>query len=121
MWGHGRTYTKRAGRLQERVKQWLTLRSRWFFAYTQGGAQAVIRLGFPAERVTVVQNTIDSTSLRELVAQERENANEEFREKYGLDTATAVFVGGLDASKRLDFLIAAVMKWRQFYRSSVCW
>ncbi len=107
MWGHGRTYTKRAGRLQERVKQWLTLRSRWFFAYTQGGAQAVIRLGFPAERVTVVQNTIDSTSLRELVAQERENANEEFREKYGLDTATAVFVGGLDASKRLDFLIAA--------------
>jgi len=107
MWGHGRTYTKQTARLQERVKQWLTSRSRWFFAYTQGGADAVIRSGFPAGRVTVVQNTIDSTTLRESVSQARADLDEGFLEKYGLGSATAVFIGGLDASKRLDFLIAA--------------
>ncbi|WIB00728.1 glycosyltransferase family 4 protein [Curtobacterium sp. MCBA15_012] len=107
MWGHGRTYTKRTGRLQERVKRWLTLRSRWFFSYTRGGADDVLRAGFPPERVTVVQNTIDSSPLRDAVTQERERPDITFREEHGLGSATAVFIGGLDASKRLDFIIAA--------------
>jgi glycosyltransferase involved in cell wall biosynthesis len=107
-WGHGRTYTKHHGTAEERVKQWLTKRGCWFFAYTQGGAQFVIDSGFPAQRVTVVQNSVDTDEIRRLVGALPLEALQRFRVQHGLTAGrTALYIGGLDADKRVAFLLEA--------------
>lgn len=106
-WGHGRTYTERVGRLQEKLKLLLTKRGAWFFAYTDGGAAAVISAGFPAEHVSVVQNSVDTASLIAALAQVSTEDREEFSVQHDLQGKTGLFIGGLDSSKRLEFLLAA--------------
>ncbi|MFZ2015352.1 MAG: nucleotidyltransferase family protein, partial [Nocardioides sp.] len=56
-WGHGgnlRASGPLAG-LEERFKGSVSRRAHWWLAYTEGSADRVAALGFPRERVTVVQ------------------------------------------------------------------
>ncbi|TFC61642.1 glycosyltransferase family 4 protein [Cryobacterium sp. TMB1-7] len=106
-WGHGRTFTVRVSRNQENLKQWLTRRGLWFLAYTKGGAQAVVEAGFPSDRVTVVQNSIDTTVLKQSIEDMRVDEISAFNSSHDLKGKTALFVGGLDASKRIQFLLEA--------------
>jgi glycosyltransferase involved in cell wall biosynthesis len=107
-WGHGKTYTKRVSRQQEMLKQWITRRGQWFFAYTRGGELAVASAGFPAEKITVLQNTIDSNQLIGDIAEVKESDLDAFRKRYDLAGPTALFMGGLDGSKRLGFLLSSM-------------
>ena len=106
-WGHGRTYTESVSRAQERLKQWLTRRGEWFFSYTPGGVQAVTAAGFDSARTTVVQNTLDTTALKADLAAVTDGEVADFRRAHGLTAHTALFIGGLDAPKRIPFLLAA--------------
>ncbi len=106
-WGHGRTYTKAPSLAQERFKRWLTRRGRWFFAYTPGGAAAVISSGFDEDRVTIVQNSIDTSGLSFDLANVNTRDVRQFKEIHGLSDSTAIYIGGLDRDKRLGFLFEA--------------
>jgi glycosyltransferase involved in cell wall biosynthesis len=106
-WGHGKTYTKAVAGLQERAKMRLALRGRWFFAYTEGGADTVVAAGYPRSQITVVQNAIDSSQLAQDVAAVTPEELEALHAQHGLQGMTALFVGGLDDSKRLPFLLEA--------------
>jgi glycosyltransferase involved in cell wall biosynthesis len=106
-WGHGRTVTQRVSRQQDWFKQWLTQRGVWFFAYTSGGADAMVSAGMPREKMTVVQNSIDTQTLRQELNSLDPESLSAFQRKHNLRGKTALFVGGLDASKRLPFLFEA--------------
>jgi glycosyltransferase involved in cell wall biosynthesis len=106
-WGHGKTYTLATGNRQERFKQWLTGKGRWFFAYTQGGVDAVVESGYPRGRTTIVQNSIDTTILKNQIADLSVEELDLFKMKHDLQGKTALFIGGLDSSKRLSFLLEA--------------
>lgn len=106
-WGHGRTYTAEVSPSQERLKLYLTSYASWFFAYTDGGAKAVIDNGFDRSRITVVRNSVDTKKIRAAVLQVDESQKEAFRLKHQLTNKVAIFVGGLDAAKRIGFLLAA--------------
>lgn len=106
-WGHGKTYTKKVSKLQEWVKLQLTLRADWFFAYTEGGARHVVEAGFPAGSVTVVNNTIDSTRLAESIRSVNPHEKLDFLRNLSITGTVGLFIGGLDESKRLQFLINA--------------
>lgn len=109
-WGHGRTFTKRVRPQQDRFKQWLTRRGMWFFAYTSEGAEAMEIAGMAPERMTVVQNSIDTNALLTELQGVKSQALAAFEAKYDLHGKTALFVGGLDESKRLPFLFEAARK-----------
>ncbi|GEO92022.1 glycosyltransferase family 4 protein [Kocuria flava] len=109
-WGHGRTYTKSVGKCQERLKTLLTNRSDWFFSYTEGGAAAVAGHGFPSSSVTVVNNSIDTRSLQKSIADVRSRDVEVYKKTIGAHGRLGLFMGGLDQSKRIDFLIAAAAR-----------
>jgi len=111
-WGHGRTYTKPAGRLEVAAKDALTRRGDWFFAYTEGGAAYVASRGYPRERVTVVRNCVDTAALAAVRDRADIPGTQEFaeaaalRERYRLlPGRTALFMGGLDGPKRIPFLL----------------
>lgn len=113
LWGLGidsiawRTRTKR-GITARQVKRWLVRHSRWFFAYTEGGADYVAENGFPRDRITVVQNSIDTSALETAAVAVSETEKVSLREELGLvEDATCLFVGALDTHKRLEFLFEA--------------
>ena len=86
----------------------LLRRADWFFAYTQPVAEAVTRAGFPATRITVVNNSIDTRSLLRGIHELDASEVDEFRDRLGLTQGrTALFVGGLDEAKGVDYLIRA--------------
>lgn len=108
MWGHGRTYSVSQPAPIASFKQWLTRRAEWFFAYTEAGARHVVERGYPADRVTVVTNTIDTDGLRRDLRAVDDVDIEAFVRAQGLTPGrTALFLGGVDAAKGIDFLLAA--------------
>ena len=102
LWGHGRTYTEPVSGVEAWLKEKVTLRADWFFAYTKGGRRHIASYGFPEERVTVVQNS-QPMQVDALVGQAWDRANL---------SPTGLFVGGVDATKRIDLLLEAAVKIR---------
>ena len=114
-WGHGANLQgqNRKG-LKERFKQWTTNRVDWWFAYTQMSADLVGASGFPIGRITVLNNSVDTSDLqrqRQTVTPEETQA---LRKSLGFGTGpVGAFLGSLYAYKRLDFLFAAADGIRQ--------
>jgi glycosyltransferase involved in cell wall biosynthesis len=108
LWGHGARHAKSASRFEQLLERRVTRSAHWFFAYTQRGADVVAASGFPRERITVVQNTFDVgelTRLREAVSVDDERR---LRDQLDLPAQNVGFyVGALDASKRIGFLMEA--------------
>lgn len=104
-WGQGRTYTKDASPLDEALKYWLTRRATWFFGYTQRGVDAVVEHGFPRDRTTVLNNTIDTSALQADLSAVSDTEVADFSRQHDLRGSTALYLGGLDTYKRIPFLL----------------
>ena len=108
-WGHGKNFKgETASHAGEWVKRVMSTRVHWWFAYNRMSAEVVRDLGYPPERITDVQNAIDT---RELLRARRAITDADtaaVRAEIGLPEAhVGVFVGGMYPEKRLDFLVAA--------------
>ena len=109
-WGHGRDHAIPEGTgLAQRTKRVLSRRAHWWFAYTEGAADVVERLGFPRSRTTVVQNATDSRTLAHMVRMLPAEAVEELRMQLGVGQGpVGVFIGSMGPQKRLPFLVEAL-------------
>ena len=108
-WGHGRNLDERGrSQLGEWIKRQMSQRVHWWFCYTPMTAQIVRDLGFPEDRITVVQNAIDTRSLIRDAEGITRAEIEALREELGIDSGNiGLYVGGMYPLKRLDYLIAA--------------
>jgi L-malate glycosyltransferase len=108
-WGHGANLQLRsASAVSESLKRRLSRRPHWWFAYTDGTRRRIERLGYPAERITVVQNAQDTEQLATAVAAVPDEAIRRFREAHDLgDGPVGLFLGSLTREKRLGFLLDA--------------
>jgi glycosyltransferase involved in cell wall biosynthesis len=108
-WGHGANLqSDNPHGLKERFKRWTTNRVDWWFAYTRMSADLVTRAGFPGERITVLNNAVDTSELQRQRQSVTAEETQALRESLGFGTGpVGVFVGSLYADKRLDFLFAA--------------
>lgn len=108
-WGHGRTFQAHPGsRLAENVKVFMSRRVHWWFAYNKKSAEWVMQMGFPPERITTVQNAIDTSTLVRYRSDIDAGEVENLRVQTGIRGANVcIFSGGMYRDKRLDFLISA--------------
>ncbi|PNG23216.1 glycosyltransferase family 4 protein [Streptomyces cahuitamycinicus] len=109
LWGQGKAYSYRPLPLAAAAKTAMTRLADWFFAYTEQGRRDVEGWGFPSDRITVVRNSTDTRAV--MAAAERTTPVQlaVLNEQYGLTPGrTALFIGGLDAPKRIPFLLRAV-------------
>ena len=108
-WGHGRNFqTNKVSPIGEAVKMRLSRYAHWCFAYNESSAQAFRCTCFPSDRITVVQNAIDTTTLSRKRTATTETDIQTLRSSLGIcGSNIAIFVGGLYAEKRVDFLIEA--------------
>jgi glycosyltransferase involved in cell wall biosynthesis len=108
-WGHGANLQAVHRRnTRERLKAAMLPFVDWWFAYTDLSAQLVKRAGYPQERITTVQNAIDTRELEMAMGAVSETEILQLRTRLGLaGKSVAVFCGGMYADKLLDFLVEA--------------
>ena len=113
-WGHGLNMQARnANSWAEKVKRFLSKRVDWWFAYNERSAAVVRQLGFPEERITLVQNAIDTRSITEARNTLSQKLVESTKSSLGLEsTNVAIYTGGLYEEKRIPFLLEAANKVR---------
>lgn len=108
-WGHGRSFAGDASPVAERVKAWVSGRAHWWFAYTERTERILTELGYPADRVTVVDNAIDTAQLAtQLTQAHADGAPSELRRELRLgDGPVGLFLGTLRDDKGLEVLFEA--------------
>ena len=117
LWGHGKVFSALPeSKIVSFVKRLVSRHCDWWFAYTARSARVVRdEIGFPPNRITVVNNAVDTkalTSARERLTDAEIDA---FRIQLGIATTNVgIFVGGMYHShhhtKRLPFLIQACIE-----------
>lgn len=116
LWGHGMNrQSSRASRISEWVKRLTTARAHWYFAYTAGTAQVLSERGFPPERISVINNTLDVEALTHVAASVPETDLDQMRTLRGIsrDAPVGVFCGSLYKAKRIAFLLDAALVTRR--------
>lgn len=106
-WGHGKNLQNAVGHgVREELKSVLSGRVDWWFAYSSFSADVLRSKGFPEERITVTNNSVDTVALRKHIAVYRLCKGNGVRKRLGLgEGPIGLFVGSLDKNKRLPFLI----------------
>ena len=113
--GHGKNFQSDApDGFNERFKSFWATKVHWWFAYTPGSAHIVENAGFPASRITVFNNSIDTRTLTHEAQGITEKEIKERRKQLGINsTNVGIYIGGMYREKRLDFLIEAALLIRQ--------
>ena len=108
LWGHGGNLQGEPGSLRERFKARVSLRADWWLAYTDKSRALVQALGFPPERITVLDNAVDTTELRAQFNAVSPQAQVALRSELGLGGGpVGLYLGSLYAEKRIEFLLDA--------------
>lgn len=114
LWGHGANLQGRTGSLRERFKRRIARHADWWFGYTRHSLPIIQSTGFPAERITILDNAVDTRQLaawRDSITAEEVKAQ---RRLLGLQGRhVGIYVGSLYREKRLDFLFEAADRIRQ--------
>jgi len=114
-WGHGRNLDQvSASRLGEAGKRALADQADWWFCYTEGTANLLESFGVNRHKMTVVQNTADTHSLRR--ARESLGPAEFTAVRAELcigDGPIAVSIGSIYPAKRPEYLVEAADHLRQ--------
>lgn len=107
--GHGKNLQATDDRtLPERAKKWMALLPHWWFVYTDGVSEYVRQLGYPADRITVFHNAIDTKRLFEW--RSTISADEVMEAQRALNLTSehiCIYLGSMYPEKRMSFLIAA--------------
>ncbi len=113
--GHGKSSAaSRYPRIARILKRFLATRVDYWFAYTPGVADLLAGYGYPADRITINYNSIDTEALERDLAAVGEDDIAAFRAAHGLGTGrTGIYVGSLYADKRIEFLIEAAERTRK--------
>ena len=108
-WGHGMTMQSEHYDLLRRwLKHTLTGAVDHWFAYTQTSANIVAETGYPHDRITVVNNSVDTNEILVAAENVRCKGRDAVRQALGLAPGfTAVFCSRLYEGKKLGFLLEA--------------
>ncbi len=111
-WGHGWNHgSSNSLGLSERMKDWMSRRGDWYFAYTGEVKRGLVERGYDPSRISDIQNAIASPPLLELSDRERTAFRQEL--SIGIDDPVALYCGRMYAAKRLGFLISAAERVRE--------
>lgn len=109
LWGHLDSYVFGSHPLDRALERWQLRHADHVFAYTPSGTAYAASLGIPSERLTTVMNSVDTRATAQAKSSLSQAEVAEFMSRYGLKRGRVLgFIGGLDESKRIKFLAAAL-------------
>lgn len=113
-WGHGANLQGDPHSWRERFKRKVASYADWWFGYTQMSVPLIERSGFPAERITVLNNSIDTAELAAQCAAVTPEHQARWRAELQLaGKQVGIYIGSLYEEKRIDFLLAAAEQLQQ--------
>lgn len=104
LWSHG--WYGREGRAKKWMKRLFFGLADKTFLYGNYAKKVAVEQGFPAEKLEVIHNSLDHDSQVKLRNSLVPSAI--YREHFGNDNPTLIFIGRLTAVKRLDLLLDAM-------------
>ena len=108
LWGHGANLQGNKKSLRERFKKVMALHADWWFAYTERSAALVRATGFDPLKITVLNNSVDTTEVRIQIDRMDARCKVDLKKRFDVGSNNVgVFVGSLYPEKRLDFLVDA--------------
>ncbi|MET4899389.1 glycosyltransferase [Paenarthrobacter sp. CC6] len=109
LWGHVKPYVSPGNSLDLWLEKWQMRLADEVFAYTTGGHDFAAVHGIEVGKITTVMNAVDTSALQDAVSSTSEEEVTAFRLLHNIDPdKTLAFVGGLDSSKRIEFLAASL-------------
>jgi len=106
--GHGKNFQSTSSKgIRERFKQLIVKRSDWFFAYTDLSKKVLIQSGYPEERITVVNNTIDTRLFADAISTKSDFEKSQYRDQLKIpeDAVVGLFCGSIYALKMPQFVL----------------
>ena len=108
LWGHGTNFQDKANSIANWWKRRYSGKVEWWFAYTATVAQLLLGMPFPKDRITVVNNAIDTRRLMSDLASITEKQKRKLREELHLgEGPVGIYCGSMYPEKRLPFLFEA--------------
>lgn len=109
LWGHGANLQGDANSFREGFKRVVAKRADWWFGYTGMSVPLIERTGFPPERITVLNNTVNTVEFSNMIDSVKPETLRQLREDLGLQgNHIGVYVGSLYEEKRIGFMLDAV-------------
>jgi glycosyltransferase involved in cell wall biosynthesis len=113
-WGHGRDLQTSPRTLRNAWKNVFLKHVDWWFAYTRSVKEEVVKSAFPAGRITIVQNTIDTTTLLRARAKISARELQSVRNGLGLGVGpVGIYCGRMYKKKRIEFLLETCRRVRE--------
>ena len=107
-WGHGRNRQMNENSIFNKFKYMFIKKCDWWFAYTQEVKEFLMDMGFPENKITAVQNAIDTDELRNKYAGICQDEVEKIKKDLKIKSNfTGIYCGAMYAEKRIDFLLEA--------------
>lgn len=108
LWGHGANLQGTASSLRERFKRVVARQTDWWFGYTDMSIPLIGASGFPCDRITVLNNAVDTRTLSDQFVGVSEQTKHSLRSSLGLKgRCVGVYVGSLYNEKRVPFMLQA--------------
>lgn len=108
-WGHGKNFHAHASSfVTESVKSWLLKKVDWWFAYTDQTSRVLLESGYSIDKITVLNNAIDTNSLRQEISSITLEERDQMRTSLNMGRGpVGIMLGSLYPEKRLGFLLEA--------------
>jgi glycosyltransferase involved in cell wall biosynthesis len=110
-WGHGRNFqTVNKNSLSEHLKKLNSTHVNRWFAYNDLSKKVIMNFGYPEEKITSVNNSIDTKENMALLDGITKHELREIRLEYSINenSHVGIFCGRLYRAQEIDFLIRAV-------------
>jgi glycosyltransferase involved in cell wall biosynthesis len=110
-WGHGRNLRIATGSLRNRFKCLFINKCDWWFGYTNETKNILLANYYPESKITVVQNAIDTLSLRKYYNNIQECEIVDLKNRLGIKNCkTGIYCGAMYPDKKLDFILETCLR-----------
>lgn len=113
-WGHGLNRQGNPHSFSEYLKKQLAVHVDWWFAYTGVVANYLETIGYSKQRISILNNSIDTKSFKRNLGNVTAQALAEFKKQHAISEQAQVglFCGSLHKDKNIGFLLesAALIK-----------
>jgi glycosyltransferase involved in cell wall biosynthesis len=108
-WSMGKNRDEHRSKYSEWIRGRIVKMVDWWFSYTKGGKEYFTSHGVPEERITVVQNAVDTREFSELVNSVSQAELLAVRHQFGIQEGSPVglYCGILSRDKGISFLLQA--------------
>lgn len=121
LWGHGKNFqsTEITPTLADGIKNSLSRRADWWFAYTELSEKTISDIGYPKERITILNNSIDTEKLKKDFQESQKKNKQNLKIELGLhpDAVVGIFIGSLYKEKLPELLIESCEKIKQKFQN----